>query len=307
MPSSDERAEGVGGARVRERGHIVVVEKFLDRRESSSAATTAVGWRLLRTLVVGLGIGWALAFIVVGLAAGLQMFGDGAFFSYAIAVTEAWSYHWHNISGRAFVYLASHVPAEAYIHLTHDVRGGLILYGFLHFVSQLVGLAATWRCDRSDGRVFFTFACLSTACLCPLVFGFPTELWISHALFWPALAAAHDPRRRRAITAVVGALTAALVLTHEGAILFAAAIVATALMHGRSDGRGMRALTAFAAAMLLWGAIKWSIRPSPYLAEALSRNALNLLDISNSLSGVALVLLAVLSAFGGLVALARRI
>ncbi|MEQ1612983.1 MAG: hypothetical protein ABL904_09545, partial [Hyphomicrobiaceae bacterium] len=38
---------------------------------------------LLRTLVMLLGIGWSLAFVVVGCGFDLQMYGDGSIFSYA--------------------------------------------------------------------------------------------------------------------------------------------------------------------------------------------------------------------------------
>ena len=127
----------------------------------------------LRIVVITAGIGVSILFLVVGICAELQMFGDGSIFSYAIAAQQAWPFHWHNISGRLFSYVFVHVPAETYVALTNDPRGGILVYGLLHFSSPLLGLLVTLAADRTAGRVIFTYACLSTACLCPLVFGVP--------------------------------------------------------------------------------------------------------------------------------------
>src|SRR6202049_1667281 len=142
---------------------------------------------LLRRLAVDAGLCWAILFVVAGLGYGLQLFGDGSIFSYAVAVEQAWSFHWHNVPGRLFVYLFCYVPAEAYVHLAKDPQGGIAVYGMLFFGAQLIGLAATWAADRSKGRIIFAYACGSTACLCPFVFGFPTEMWMAPAVFLPTL------------------------------------------------------------------------------------------------------------------------
>ncbi len=170
----------------------------------------------LRLFVIAAGIAWALLFIVVGLAYELQTYGDGATFSYAVAAEDAWAFHWHNIAGRFVVYLLSSVPGEIYVALTGDARGGIAVYGLLFFAAPLAGLLATFAADRSKGRVVSTFACGSTAGLCPLVFGFPTEMWVAHALFWPALALAHFARRDAAGSVLVFAALLALAFTHEG-------------------------------------------------------------------------------------------
>ena len=55
---------------------------------------------LMRALVVGVGLCWSIAFIAIALGYQLQLYADGAMFSYAVAAEDVWAFHWHNISGR---------------------------------------------------------------------------------------------------------------------------------------------------------------------------------------------------------------
>ena len=121
---------------------------------------------VLRAFAIAAAICWSALFVVIGLRYELQMYADGSIFSYAIAVGDAWAFHWHNISDRLFVYLFCHLPAETYVEMTGDPYGGIVVYGFLFFVAPLLGLTATFAADRSRGRIIFSYACLSTACLC---------------------------------------------------------------------------------------------------------------------------------------------
>ena len=166
------------------------------------------------------------------------MYADGSIFSYAVAVQDAWAFHWHNISGRLFVYLFC---LRARRNLCRTDRGRPRRHRRLRISvfrrRRLLGLIATFAADRSKGRIIFGYACLSTACLCPLVFGFPTEMWMAHALFWPALAVCHYARGGIAGFAVVFAALLALVFTHEGALIFAVAILSTLLLRGVRDAR----------------------------------------------------------------------
>jgi len=258
--------------------------------EVSGASTLAASGRsrlalgseaqFLRLFVVLAGLLWSLVFIAVGLHYHLQLFGDGSIFSYSVAVADGWRIHWHNISCRLFVLLFCHMPAEAYVKLTADARGGIAIYGFLFFGAQLFGLLATFALDRSRQRILFTYACGSTAILCPLVFGFPTEMWIAHALFWPTLAIVHYGRGPLAGPACFLALLA-LVLCHEGALIFAAAIVTTLALRGGRDRALLRAATAGAAALAIWIAIRLELPPDAYIAGVLAHAALNFIDLSS--------------------------
>ena len=236
--------------------------------------------QLLRQLLAIAGISWSVLFIVVGLRWDLEMFGDGSIFSYSVAVADGWRMHWHNIPCRLFVHLFCHIPAETYVRLTADARGGVMIYGFLFFGAQLFGLLATFALDRSKQRILFSYACGSTALLCPLVFGFPTEMWIAHALFWPTLAIVHYCRGPLAGPTAFAALLA-LILSHEGALIFAAAILATLSLRGTRDPALSRAVAAGAAALGIWVAIRLELPPDAYFAGVLARAALNFIDLSS--------------------------
>src|SRR5262249_36941933 len=158
------------------------------------------------------GLVWSFAFVLVALVYELQLYADGAMFSYAVAVQDVWAFHWHNIANRITVFFLALWPAEIFVGLTGHPTGGIVVYGFLFNVAPLIGLGWTFIGDRSRNRVIFTFACGSTALLCPLVFGFPTEMWMAHALFWPTLALAHYAPRGALGSAVLSIAMAAMAL-----------------------------------------------------------------------------------------------
>lgn len=272
----------------------------------NSGVDTRAALRSLRRLMIAAGIGASILFIVVGLWSELQMFGDGSIFSYAVAAQDGWSFHWHNISGRLFTYVFAYPLAEAVVALTGSAKAGIAAYGLLFFSAQLLGLLVTLATDRTTGRVIFAFACLSTACLCPLVYGAPTEMWMAHAVFWPTLAACLcAPAGRRGAAAVVIAMLA-LVFTHEGAVVLAAAILFALFLRGRRDPIFVRALGAFIAVMMVWLIVKSTLRPDDYIAAVLAAAAYRFIDIRNLAQPAFLCLIGALAVYGVLVLLLRR-
>ena len=149
-----------------------------------------------------------------------------------------------------------------------------------------------------EGRIIFVYACFSTACLCPLVFGFPTEMWLAHALFWPALAVAHGARRTVGGTTLLFVLLLMLILTHEGALVLADAIVATLLPRGMWDKDFLRAAGALFVAVLVWAAVKLIIRPDAYFADVLARAALDFFDLNIFTGDLLRLLLAAIAGYG---------
>jgi hypothetical protein len=261
----------------------------------------------LRTLVRSAGIGWSVLFVAVGLLFELQLYGDGSIFSYAIATGETWAFHWHNISVRLFVHLLTHVPAEAYVALSGDADGAIVLYGFLFFGAPLLGLALTYLADRSRSRLIFTFACLSTACLCPLVLGCPTEMWVAHSVFWPAIALTHYARRDALGTAAVLLSLLALALSHEGGLVLAASILAPLLLRGVRSFAFQRAAGAFLVALGVWAAVKVLMPPDAYFAGIIGRAAMAFIDVGVLAQSPMLELVAAVAAYLVLVATLRWI
>ena len=254
------------------------------------AAALPASGSALRYFVLAIGIGWSILFIVAGLRYELEIYGDGSLFSYSVAVQDAWAFHWHNISGRVFVYLFCYLPAEAYVGLTGSASGGIFVYGFLFFAAQILGLAATYATDRSKNRILFAYACASTACLCPLVFGAPTEMWMAHALFWPALALCHYARRGLAGTALVFAVLLALVFTHEGAVILEICLLCTLMLRGPRDSSLIRTAGIFIVVIAIWLLVKAEFPPDDYDKAVLARAGWDFFDISLLTSGMFLLL-----------------
>jgi hypothetical protein len=261
--------------------------------------------RSLRILVIAAGISTSILYIVVGLIFELQMFGDGSIFSYSVAAQDAWLFHWHNISGRLFSYVFAYVPAEAIVALTGNAKAGIVAYGLQSFSAQLLGLLVTLAADRTTGRIIFIYACLSTACLCPLVFGAPTEMWMAHAVFWPVLAAGLCAPANRGGAAAVFAGLLALVFTHEGAIVLSVAILFALFLRGWRDAVFVRGVSALVVAITIWLIVKITVRPDDYIAGVLAAAAYKFIDIRNLAEPALLLLFAALAGYGIAVALFR--
>ena len=232
----------------------------------------------LRRCVIATGLGWSVIFVAVALYYRLQLYGDGAMFSYAVAVQDVWAFHWHNISGRTSVYLLTLLPAETVGAVTGDPWAGIVAYGLLFYIAPLAGLAATYAADRSPGRVIFLYACGSTALLCPLIFGFPTEMWLAHAIFWPVLALSHYARSTIAGTMWVFAGSLLLAFTHEGALVLLLAILATLAARGLQRSEFRRAAASLIVIVMLAAASKMLFPPDDYYADAFMRAALHFFD-----------------------------
>ncbi len=270
-----------------------------------SAARSSVD--VLRALVVIVGLSWSLAFVVVALEYDLQLYGDGAMFSYAVAAQDVWAFHWHNISGRLTVFLLTLWPAELFAGATGNPWDGVVAYGFLFYVAPLIGLLATFSADRSRSRIIFTYACFSTALLCPLVFGFPTEMWMAHALFWPALAVAHYARRGLAGTALLFLMLLALALTHEGAVVLGLTIVTTTALRGARDALFRRAAGVMVAVLMVWVEVKVLLPPGPYFAGVFVTAALHFFDPETFEVNIVFLLGASLAGYGAAFVILSRI
>lgn len=254
-----------------------------DAKDERRAITT------LRKLIVVAGVACAVLFAVIGLVFQFELYGDGALFSYAVAVQDSWQFHWHNISNRATVYLFAHWPAEYYAQVTGDARGAVHFYGLLFFSAQFLGLAVTYLLDRTPRHILFTFGCLSTAVLCPLIFAAPSEMWFAHALFWSALAAAHSVSRPWLSLATFVTFLA-LAFSHEGGVVFIAAILFSIAIRRGEWPRLFYCLAATAVVLAIWIFVRIKLQPDEYTARVLHAAAWNLLNPEIFLDRVLLLL-----------------
>jgi hypothetical protein len=253
-----------------------------------------------RHLIIGAGLTWSAAYVVIALYYQLELYGDGAMFSYAVAVRDVWPFHWHNISGRTSVFLLTLWPAETLVGITGDPWAGIITYGLLFYISPLAGLALTYATDHSPGRLIFAYACCSTALLCPLIFGFPTEMWLAHAIFWPALALGHYAKPTIAGAVLVFVALLLLAFTHEGAFVLLLAIVATLAPRGLRSTPFVRAMLSLMIILILAAATKIALPPDDYYADAFLRAALHFFDLKIFEVKVVLLLLAAVIAYGAI-------
>lgn len=261
----------------------------------------------LRLFCVALGLCWGALFPIVALRYQLQTYGDGSLFAYAIAAQEAWAFHWHNISGRVTVFLLAHMPAEAYLALTGNTSGAVALYGLLFFSAPLLGLWATFALDRSAKRTIFIFACVSTSASLPLVFGFPTEMWVAHALFWPTLALALDAGESWRSRLLETLLFTGLVLSHGGGVVLAAVVLGALALRGLSDRRFWQAAKSLAVALTVWAFMLVNFRPDAYIANAISGAAFNFINIENLIVPATRLMAVALTVYSLLYLAARRL
>jgi hypothetical protein len=256
--------------------------------------------RTLRLLVVGGGLGWSVAFVAIALYYRLELYGDGAMFSYAVAVQDVWAFHWHNISGRSSVFFLTLLPAETMVGVTGRPWIGINTYGLLFYISPLTGLILTYVADRSPRRFVFFYACCSTALLCPLIFGFPTEMWLAHAIFWPALTIGHYAKRTITGAMVVFVAQLALAFTHEGALVLLFAIVGTLAPRGLQSILFVRAMVGLIVILILAAVSKFVFPPDDYYAGVLLRAALHFFDPEIFKVEIVLLLLVTLTAYGAI-------
>jgi hypothetical protein len=56
-------------------------------------------------------------------------------FSYAVAVQDVWTFHWHNISGRLSVFFLILCQPKIYVELSGSLGAGSVVYGLLFYLA----------------------------------------------------------------------------------------------------------------------------------------------------------------------------
>jgi hypothetical protein len=102
-------------------------------------------------------------------------------------------------------------------------------------------------------------------------------------------------------------LLAALAFTHEGALVFIAAILASLLLRGPRDPALWRAVSCCVVVAVAWLAVKRGFPPDDYYAPILYRAAFYLIDVAPLVAGVFRPLLAALAGYAVLALALRRL
>lgn len=224
--------------------------------------------------ILAAGLFAALAMAVVGPLFGLYRYADGSIFTYGVAAGEGWAFHFRNIAHRAVIYVIAQVPGEAVGHLTGSLRAATLTYGVVFFSLPLISLGLTFALDRTEGKIVTVGASVSTVAVLPLVFGFPTEMWASHAIVWPLYALVARPLSP--VPVLIGQTL--LSLTHEAGVIFGGVIVLVGVLFLPTARRVVVLAATYLVAIGLWYAVRKMVVPDPYLAEVLTRNAWNLFE-----------------------------
>lgn len=194
------------------------------------------------------------------------------------------------------------MPGQLWTRATGDPEAGVALYGLLFFAAPAIGLAATWLADRTG--IIRLWAAASFALLCPAVFGFPSELWVGHAAFWPALALLWSPGGwvRTVGAALALAITAC---SHEAGLLWALGAVGLLLLAPEPRRVLPRGALALLPGLALWAGLKLLVVPDPYVAEVMARVALTFANPGNLVTPLTVTLAAALAAYAAALALRR--
>jgi len=139
------------------------------------------------------------------------------------------------------------------------------------------------------------------------VFGFPTEVWISHALFWPTLTVCHYARANLRGGVLVFVMLLALSLTHAGTVLFVIGILMTLALRGMRDPAFLRSVGVVFLVLAVWSGVIETFPPDAYLATVLKNAALHVFDISILDGGLMLLLGGALASYAAAFVVFQRL
>ena len=158
-------------------------------------------------------------------------------FSYSVAVQDAWAFHWHNISGRLTVYLFSLAPAEALCRADRDARRRHRRL-WAAVLRDAAARAARDVCGRPlQGPHHLRLRLSLDRLFLPAGVRLPDRNVDGACLVLAGTRRRHYARRGIGGIALVFAVLLALIFTHEGALVLAAAILATLAAAGHARRR----------------------------------------------------------------------
>lgn len=226
-----------------------------------SVATGATGrTRLLPAAVYSPVFFWftlavSILYAAVFVATDLNLFYDGGLFSAVVAVGRPWEIYFCNFPARLGAYSLGVIPAAQFGRLTGSGAGAVHLYAILYICWPTLGVVATRLLDNTTDKHVSAFCNVATLTTPYYAYGFPTEVWISFALFWPTLCCCICAQSSIVRLAALFVLLPLLLFTHEAAILFFPILAGVAICFCRGRQR-LLILATIVAVLALWAAVR---------------------------------------------------
>lgn len=213
----------------------------------------------------------------------LSLYADGSFFAFALATGDPWWTFWVNIPTRASSFVLTIGPPYLVAEATGNFRWALWTYSLALALCPVIGLLVTKAVDPWRGLL--TSCCaFSTVSVVPFVVFFPTEIWVTHAMFWPTLGYAVSGKGR-SYAFILPILLVVFALTHEAALVLLPMLAFISAAHRSSNKQTYVIALGCAAAVVAWVLLKAGV-PIAHEATrlAVQNNGLYLFSPENLLN-----------------------
>lgn len=192
-----------------------------------------VGWPFLQRATLALALAMAAVLPVLTVAFGTVAFADGSLFVLSILGPDPWTLVWASYPNRMSAFLLTILPPFVVGRVTGSAAAATAVYGLILGSLPLASLLLTLR--FAGPRSALTFGCAASTILAAFcVAFFPTELWLTHAAFWPLAALALRPAGCTPLALLGPAIFTAF--THEAALPPLGLLLAAAAVRRASIG-----------------------------------------------------------------------
>ena len=231
----------------------------------------SVAWSFLQRATVALALAMAAVLPLLTIAFGTVTFADGSLFVLSILGPDPWTLVWASYPNRLSSFLLTILPPFLVARTTGSAEAATAAYGLILGALPLVSLLLTMR--LAGARSVIAFGCAASTILAAFcVAFFPTELWLTHAAFWPLAALALGPPGCTPLVLLGPALFTAF--THEAALPPLSLLLAAAVV--RRPSRGLIAVTAITLGLPVLVKLVAPI-PNADIARTVGENAWNFL------------------------------
>lgn len=220
-------------------------------------------------------LGLLVLHAVLAVVIDINMYADGAWFEFALAVGKPFHLVWRNYPTRLTPYLLEFLPAyglsRAHVPLWLSLGVGHAIWQMAPALSLGACRALLPRAERAAAllpAVYFVLFGL-------LTWGFPTEVWLVAAFAWPAvLLYLHGPNTV-GNAAAAGACVLGAVFSHEATVPLIPFFLLAGVVRvkDRPPLNAIGAVIAVGVSLGLWALAKLLIKPDAIIALSVGDNA----------------------------------